>query len=849
MANILDISTITGINQVGNSYQRKNPIPLDYYSFFNTRVDAETYAATNAVAYVGQVIAFKESATNNAIKVCVITNEAGDLEALNNVEVKVPGIKQGTYITVTTDDNGDYTIAHAEAAAMTVTPETEKKTTFVTEITRDAQGHITGYKTSTVDVTLDELSIDRIPEGYENTGAIEIKGFHAQTENGLIPQLKIEGEGEDLTRTLEWVSVQEAIAGIEDKDTVTGVTAGNDGVIVALTTPSAGDDRTYSIKHKEKPLTDDEGIFEVEADLSGISGSYVTNVQIDEYGHVAGVTVAVDKDTLGKNVVGASATAITNGEATNGNVYLNHIENDQVVSTHKLAGSNGISVTSDAEGNIDIKAPSVSLTINPTIEDPEEGLVDVVNQFSQRSSHTIYADTVRVATKEYVDRVASGATDYLGTVGTAEQLAALNPGKGDFVRVSTAFGDYHASDMLICETPKDGENAAIWSVIHGEIDQNTWVANTKDADGYVTKGEGEVKKVWATDSEQNPGWSVAYDTAASADTLAQRQSNGQLTVVETPVADTDAASKKYVDDAKAEALAAIPTVNDGQFTVSGTGYLTGSGSMTADQKDDTTATLDLTEEAKALLAKAGTAIQPNDLPTVNDGQFTVSGTGYLTGSGSMTANQAGNTTASLDLTAEAKALLDNAVQPDDLKDYVPTKELDNLMKLQLETEEGNYAIFDAQGQAVDGGKFYFYADSVNSADASEQDRDGGSIGFQLKEKYDTTDYVNGKIIAEMHIDVASDSGLEVIDAGNISGTSDDSVFTSGKLALSSATKESLEKADSAIQEITTKCTNTTHSHTTTCGGLKATKTDSTVNIEIDDSITFILNCGSAADLL
>ena len=793
MANILDISTITGINQVGNSYQRKNPIPLDYYSFFNTRVDAETYAATNAVAYVGQVIAFKESATNNAIKVCVITNEAGDLEALNNVEVKVPGIKQGTYITVTTDDNGDYTIAHAEAAAMTVTPETEKKTTFVTEITRDAQGHITGYKTSTVDVTLDELSIDRIPEGYENTGAIEIKGFHAQTENGLIPQLKIEGEGEDLTRTLEWVSVQEAIAGIEDKDTVTGVTAGNDGVIVALTTPSAGDDRTYSIKHKEKPLTDDEGIFEVEADLSGISGSYVTNVQIDEYGHVAGVTVAVDKDTLGKNVVGASATAITNGEATNGNVYLNHIENDQVVSTHKLAGSNGISVTSDAEGNIDIKAPSVSLTINPTIEDPEEGLVDVVNQFSQRSSHTIYADTVRVATKEYVDRVASGATDYLGTVGTAEQLAALNPGKGDFVRVSTAFGDYHASDMLICETPKDGENAAIWSVIHGEIDQNTWVANTKDADGYVTKGEGEVKKVWATDSEQNPGWSVAYDTAASADTLAQRQSNGQLTVVETPVADTDAASKKYVDDAKAEALAAIPTVNDGQFTVSGTGYLTGSGSMTA--------------------------------------------------------NQAGNTTASLDLTAEAKALLDNAVQPDDLKDYVPTKELDNLMKLQLETEEGNYAIFDAQGQAVDGGKFYFYADSVNSADASEQDRDGGSIGFQLKEKYDTTDYVNGKIIAEMHIDVASDSGLEVIDAGNISGTSDDSVFTSGKLALSSATKESLEKADSAIQEITTKCTNTTHSHTTTCGGLKATKTDSTVNIEIDDSITFILNCGSAADLL
>jgi len=52
----------------------------------------------------------------------------------------------------------------------------------------------------------------------------------------------------------------------------------------------------------------------------------------------------------GKNIVGASATAAANANATAGNVYLNHIENGSVKSHHKITGSAPISVTATDTG-------------------------------------------------------------------------------------------------------------------------------------------------------------------------------------------------------------------------------------------------------------------------------------------------------------------------------------------------------------------------------------------------------------------------------------------------------------------------------------------------------------------
>lgn len=107
------------------------------------------------------------------------------------------------------------------------------------------------------------------------------------------------------------------------------------------------------------------------------------------------------------------------------------------------------------------------------------------------AAKTVYVDTYSRAD---IDQKIVAQTNYLGSVASAADVAALTPdSEGDFARASATFTydskTIHAGDILIC----DSIDPVSWEIIHTESD--TWVQNTKDTDGYVLKGSGNASKV------------------------------------------------------------------------------------------------------------------------------------------------------------------------------------------------------------------------------------------------------------------------------------------------------------------------------------------------------------------
>lgn len=75
-----------------------------------------------------------------------------------------------------------------------------------------------------------------------------------------------------------------------------------------------------------------------------------------------------------KNVVGSStATSNTTSALTNGNVYLNSVENGAVTSTHKISGSGATTVTTDASGNIVISSTDTNTNTVTTVSTTGSG--------------------------------------------------------------------------------------------------------------------------------------------------------------------------------------------------------------------------------------------------------------------------------------------------------------------------------------------------------------------------------------------------------------------------------------------------------------------------------------------
>lgn len=90
---------------------------------------------------------------------------------------------------------------------------------------------------------------------------------------------------------------------------------------------------------------------------SGTISRYNTYIFVYDGSYYRIVGIDTDTHYTAKNVVTSSSTSKSNATATNGNVYLNAVENSTVRSTHKIVGTGATTVTSDSSGNITINTP------------------------------------------------------------------------------------------------------------------------------------------------------------------------------------------------------------------------------------------------------------------------------------------------------------------------------------------------------------------------------------------------------------------------------------------------------------------------------------------------------------
>ena len=231
MAINVDISKITGINQVGNSYQRKSAVPLDYYSLFNTKAEAETYAASNPVSYVGQVISYID---NGEVKVCVIANAEGLLK-----EVGTKPVGDGKTIEVSAE--GAVALLGAASAANGTLPMLEE---------------VDG-KQKLVWKTLEDIGAG---DGNDNTtyafSFADQKITITPSFNGVAQEAIELDLGVFVTEDEMVAAIEEAIEALpEDKDTTYSLSLS--GMELTLT-PSEGEAQTVTIDAYNKKEIDDK---------------------------------------------------------------------------------------------------------------------------------------------------------------------------------------------------------------------------------------------------------------------------------------------------------------------------------------------------------------------------------------------------------------------------------------------------------------------------------------------------------------------------------------------------------------------------------------------------------------
>ena len=357
----------------------------------------------------------------------------------------------------------------------------------------------------------------------------------------------------------------------------TSVNSDASGVITITSTDTNTDTKVTSVGNHYSPSADANSALSANAD-STTSATWgttdlVTGVSIerDAKGHVTGMTVSSVQMPANPNtdthwtsglITGASATAKSNAAVTtNGNVYLNLVENDTVRHSHNIVGSGSVTVTSDANGKITIKGTdnNTKNTAGSTDSSSKLFLIGATAQDTnpQTYSHDtayvgkdgcLYSGSKKVATEEYVSSTFSTAMVFKGTLGVGGTITSLPTAEtntiGDTYKVITA-GTYASiaakvGDVFVCNS------TPAWILIPSGDEPNGTVTNIATGAG-LTGGSittsGTIKANLTNETKATVDSTYSQGTDANKLYSVQLDKSGKL-AVKVPWTDTTYTSLK-----------------------------------------------------------------------------------------------------------------------------------------------------------------------------------------------------------------------------------------------------------------------------------------------------------------
>ena len=286
----------------------------------------------------------------------------------------------------------------------------------IPQITVDKYGHVTAAADESVTITLPTLPTVGNGKIFINQNG---------TEKGTFTLNQSDEVTINLTDTNTWRPISDSVSTTDSATSasLTGVKTAYDKAVSAYNLANSKTANTGTVTS----ITPGTGLTGTSSDTA-ITTSGTINLKAATSSEIGGISIGYTQsgknypvvldsnnkayvnvpwtdnntDTHYKslNIVGASDTATANAKASNGNVYLNHVENGAVTSKHKITGSGATTVTSDDNGNIIITSTDNNTdTKNTAGSTDTSSKIFLIGATSQAANPQTYShDTAYVGT-------------------------------------------------------------------------------------------------------------------------------------------------------------------------------------------------------------------------------------------------------------------------------------------------------------------------------------------------------------------------------------------------------------------------------------------------------------------